>query len=322
MRRHFLAGLALACLAAVSAQPAHAQDKYPSKPIKMIVSFAVGGPTDIVARIMAARMGEVLGQQIIVDNRPGAGGNLGADVVAKSPPDGYTLLAITLTHAVNATLFPAAPYNLQKDLAPVAVAGSLPLMVVVNANAPYKSLSDLIAAGRQKQLNGGSSGNGTPPHLGLELLARQTGMKVQHVPYKGGVPSLTDLMGGQIDLIVSNFPESLPHVKSGKLRALAVTGKARHPLLPDVPTVAELGLPQLEITNWTGIMVPAGTPADVVAKINGDANAALAEPEMRAKIVEQGFEPVAMTPAEARAFVDAEVAKWGRLVRDANIKPD
>ena len=318
-RRLALGVAAGAALAA--AAPAAAQG-YPSKPVRYVVPFPPGGLTDVMARNIGQKLSDKWKQPVVVENRAGGNAQIGADAVAKSPPDGYTLLAITLTHAVNATLFPAAPYNLQKDLAPVAVAGSLPLMVVVNANAPYKSLSDLIAAGRQKQLNGGSSGNGTPPHLGLELLARQTGMKVQHVPYKGGVPSLTDLMGGQIDLIVSNFPESLPHVKSGRLRALAVTGKARHPLLPDVPTVAELGLPQLEITNWTGIMVPAGTPADVVAKINGDANAALAEPEMRAKIVEQGFEPVAMTPAEARAFVDAEVAKWGRLVRDANIKPD
>jgi tripartite-type tricarboxylate transporter receptor subunit TctC len=310
-------GLALAWLP----QQAVAQD-YPTKPVRYVVPFPPGGLTDVMARNVGQKLGEKWKQPVVVDNRAGGNAQIGAELVAKAPGDGYTLLAVTLTHAVNATLFPAAPYSLQKDLTPVAVLGSLPLMVVVNANSPYKTLADLIAAGKAKSLNGGSSGNGTPPHLGLELLAQQAAMQIEHIPYKGGTPSLTDLMGGQIDLIVSNFPESLPHVKSGKLRALAVTSKERHPLLPDVPTTAEVGFPQLTITNWTGVMVPASTPAAIVAKVNADANAVLAEPEMKKRIIDQGFQPVVTTPAEARAFFDAESARWGKLVRERNIKPD
>jgi tripartite-type tricarboxylate transporter receptor subunit TctC len=302
-------------------QVAASQD-YPSKLVRYVVPFPPGGLTDVMARNVGQKLSERWKQPVIVENKAGGNAQIGADMVAKSPGDGYTLLAVTLTHAVNATLFPAAPYSLQKDLTPVAVLGSLPLMIVVYSASPIRSMADLVTAGKARTLNAGSSGNGTPPHLGLELLAQQAGIKLQHIPYKGGTPSLTDLMGGQIDLIVSNFPESLPHVKSGKLRALAVTSKERHPLLPDVPTVAEVGYPQLGITNWTGIMVPAATPAAIVARINADANAVLAEPEMKNRIVNQGFEPVAMTPAEARAFFEAETARWGKLVREAGIQPE
>ena len=310
-------GFALAWLPSLAAA-----QEFPTKSVRYVVPFPPGGLTDVMARNIAQKLNEKWKQPVVVDNRAGGNAQIGAELVAKSPGDGYNLLAVTLTHAVNVTLFPNAPYSLQKDLVPVAVVGSLPLMVVVNANSPYKTLADLIAAGKAKSLNGGSSGNGTPPHLGLELFEQEAKINVEHIPYKGGTPSLTDLMGGQIDLIVSNFPESLPHVKSGKLRALAVTSKERHPLLPDVPTTAEVGLPQLTITNWTGIMVPASTPAAIVAKVNADANAALAEPEMKKRIIEQGFQPVATTPAEAKAFFDAEIARWGKLVRDRNIKPD
>jgi tripartite-type tricarboxylate transporter receptor subunit TctC len=310
-------GLALGWLPSLAAA-----QEFPTKAVRYVVPFPPGGLTDVMARNIAQKLNEKWKQPVVVDNRAGGNAQIGAELVAKSPGDGYSLLAVTLTHAVNVTLFPNAPYSLQKDLVPVAVVGSLPLMVVVNANSPYKTLADLIAAGKAKSLNGGSSGNGTPPHLGLELFEQEAKINVEHIPYKGGTPSLTDLMGGQIDLIVSNFPESLPHVKSGKLRALAVTSKERHPLLPDVPTTAEVGLPQLTITNWTGIMVPASTPAAIVAKVNADANAALAEPEMKKRIIEQGFQPVVTTPAEAKAFFDAEIARWGKLVRDRNIKPD
>ena len=313
--------LIVSLLVAVLPLLAHAQ-AYPDKTVRYIVPFPPAGLTDVMARNVGQKLGEQWKQPVVIENKAGGNAQIGADFVAKSAPDGYTLLAVTLSHAVNATLFPNAPYSLQKDLAPVAILGSLPLMVVVNADSPIKSLADLIAEGKKRTLNGGSSGNGTPPHLGLELLAQQAGIKVQHIPYKGGAPSLTDLMGGQIDLIVSNFPESLPFVKGGRLRALAVTSKERHPLLPDVPTTAEVGFPQLTITNWTGIMVPAATPAAIVAKVNADSNAALAEPEMKKKIIEQGFAPVVMTPAEAKAFVDAEVLRWGKLVRDANIRPE
>jgi len=319
--------LSLALAAAIlagSPVPGVAQgaSAYPAKPIKYVVPFPPGGLTDLMARNVGQKLNEAWKQPVVVENRPGGNAQIGAEAVAKAAGDGYTLLAVTLTHAVNATLFPDAPYKLQKDLAPVAVLGSLPLLVVVPAGSPVKSLADLAQLAQQKSLNGGSSGNGTPPHLGLELYKSLTRAKIEHVPYKGGAPSLTDLIGGQLDVIFANLPEALPHVKSGKLRALAVTSKARHALLPDVPTAAEAGVPQLEITNWTGVMVPASTPPAIVAKLNAELGRILADPEMRKRIAEQGFEPATQGVPETRAFVAAEVDRWGKLVKSANIRAD
>jgi tripartite-type tricarboxylate transporter receptor subunit TctC len=319
------AALLAAASLAVVAPAAHAQSAaavYPAKPIRYVVPFPPGGLTDLMARNVGQKLNEAWKQPVLVENRAGANAQIGAEAVAKSTPDGYTLLAITLTHAVNATLFPAAPYKLEKDLQPVAILGSLPLLVVVPAASSVRSLKDLVAESQKKTLNAGSSGNGTPPHLGLELFKSLTRARIEHVPYKGGAPSLTDLIGGQLDVIFANLPEALPHVKSGKLRALAVTSGARHPLVPEVPTAAEAGLPQLEITNWTGMMVPAATPKEIVAKLNAEVNRQLAEPAMRARVIEQGFEPVALDVPASREFLAAEVGRWGRLVREANIKPD
>jgi len=295
---------------------------YPSKPIRYIVPFPPGGATDIMARNVAQKVSEAWKQSILVDNRPGGNAMIGADVAAKSPADGYTWLAITLTHTVNATLFPQAPYNLLKDLTAVSVLGSLPLVVVVHPDSPAKSLAELTALARVRSLNAGSSGNGSPPHLGLELYRSLTRINLQHVPYKGGAPSLVDLVGGRLDFIVSNLPECIAYIKGGRLRALAITSSARHPLIPDVPTTAEAGLPGFEISNWTGLMVPAGTPKEIVARIQAEATNALRQPEMMLKVRDQGFEVIASPSESAQNFVAAEVERWGKLVRDASIKAE
>jgi tripartite-type tricarboxylate transporter receptor subunit TctC len=316
-----LLNAALAAAGALVACSVLAQS-YPSKPVRYIVPFPPGGATDIMARNVAQKVSEAWKQSIVVDNRPGGNAMIGADVVAKSPADGYTWLAMTLTHAVNATLFPQAPYNLLRDLTAVSVLGSLPLVVVVPPDSPAKSLAELTALARTRPLNAGSSGNGTPPHLGLELYRTLTKIDVQHVPYKGGAPSLVDLVGGRLDFIVSNLPECIAYIKAGRLRPLAITTSARHPLIPDVPTTAEAGLPDFVISNWTGLMVPAGTPKEIVARIQAEAAIALRQPDMMQKVRDQGFDVVASTPDNAQNFIAAEVERWGKLVRDANIKTD
>lgn len=318
--RHALRG-ALAAAAFAAACGVHAQ-LYPAKPVRYIVPFPPGGATDIMARNVAQKVSDTWKQPVVVDNRPGGSAMIGAEMAAKSPADGYTWLAMTLTHATNVTLFPQAQYNLLKDLTAVSVLGAMPLVVVVHPDSPVRTLAELTALGRSRQLLAGSSGNGTPPHLGLELYRTLTKVSLQHVPYKGGAPSLVDLVGGRTDFIVSNLPECIAYIKGGRLRPLAITTGARHVLIPDVPTVAEAGLPGFEITNWTGLMVPAGTPRDIVARIQAESMNALRQPDMMQKVREQGFEVVTSTPESAQAFIAAEVARWGKLVRDANIKAD
>ncbi|MEO8203944.1 MAG: tripartite tricarboxylate transporter substrate binding protein [Betaproteobacteria bacterium] len=308
--------------AAVLATCAALAQSYPVKSIRYIVPFPPGGATDIMARNVAQKTSEAWKQSVVVDNRPGGSAMIGADAAAKSPPDGYTWLAMTLTHATNVTLFPQSSYHLLKDLTAVSVLGAMPLVVVVHPGSPARTLSELTALGHKKQLTVGSSGNGTPPHLGLELYRTLTKINLQHVPYKGGAPSLVDLIAGRTDFIVSNLPECITYIKSGRLRPLAITTAARHVLIPDVPTAAEAGLPGFEITNWTGLMVPAGTPKDIVSRIQAEAASALRQPEMTQKVREQGFEVVASAPDAAQAFIASEVERWGKLVREANIKAE
>jgi tripartite-type tricarboxylate transporter receptor subunit TctC len=247
---------------------------------------------------------------------------IGAVIAAKSPPDGYTWLSTTITHAINVTLFPEAPYNLLKDFHAVSVLASLPLVVVVNSNLPVKTLAELSALGRSRQLNGGSSGNGTPQHLALELYRQLAGIKVQHVPFKGGGPSVISLLSGEIDFLITGVPETIVHIRSGRLRALAVASQNRQPLIPDIPTTAEAGLPAQTITSWTAMLVPAATPKAIRDHINAAVVAALKQPEMTQKLREQAFEVVADSPEDAQGFISAEAARWGKLVREANLKPD
>lgn len=312
-----------ACLALMHATAiAQAGSDYPSKSIRIIVPFPPGGATDIMTRNIAQKLHDGWKQPVVVENRAGAGGMIGADTVAKSQADGYTYLAATIAHAANASLFPNAPYRFERDLQVVAIMGLIPLVPVVRVDSPIQSLQDLVAASRSKSLNAGSSGNGTAAHLGLELFNGVTGAKIQHVPYKGGAPAMTDLLGGQIDVIFALLPECLPHVKSGRLRALAVTSDTRHPLLPDVPIASEAGVKGIEMTSWNGLMVPAGTPREIVLRINAEVTRIAGSAEMRARMVELGFLPIAMSVSDTESFVRADVQRLAKLVREANIKAD
>ncbi len=295
---------------------------YPAKTIRYVVPFPPGGITDIMARTIGQKTSEAWKQAVVIDNRPGGNALIGADLVAKSSPDGYTWLAMTITHTVNATLFPQAPYSFTKDLTAVSVLGTLPLVVVVPQTLSVKSLAELTALGRVRSLNGGSSGNGTPQHLALELYRQLAGINALHIPFKGGGPSMISLIGGHLDFLITGLPECLPHIRSGKLRALAIAGAARNPALPEVQTTAELGMPTLAITSWTGLMVPAGTPKNIIERINAEVASVLRQPDTAERVREQGFDIVASPPQAAQNFMAAEVERWGKLVRDANIKAD
>lgn len=305
----------------VSPMAARAQS---DRPIRYIVPFPPAGLTDIMARLLAQRLGEVWGRPVVVENRAGGNAMIGAEAVARAAPDGQTWLAMTLTHAVNATLIGNPPYDLLRDLATVSILGSLPLLVVVNAASPHRSLEALAEAARAGHLNAGSSGNGSPPHLGLELFrgAARAGGNITHVPYRGGAPSVTDLVAGNLDFMVSNLPECIGQVQAGRLRALATTGEARHRLLPDVPTAAELGMASLTMTNWTGLQIPSATPPAIAARIEAATLSALAEPAMQRRVMDAGFDITAWDSRRSDAFLRAEVVRWGRLVEEARIRPD
>jgi tripartite-type tricarboxylate transporter receptor subunit TctC len=320
-RRDLLrAGFGLGPLAAWS-QPAPDWPR-PGTTIRYVVPFPPGGLTDAMARLVGQQLAARWSVNVVVDNRPGSGGQKGADLVAKSPPDGSTWLAITLTHAANVTLFPKAPFSFQRDLRPVALMAGSPMLVVVPAASPIRSFADLVEAAKSRPLNAGSSGNGTPPHLTLALFNELLKVHVQHVPYKGGAPSITDLIGGQIDVVFSNLPESIAHVKTGKLRALAITSVARHPALPDVPTTAELGMPSLRVENWTGLVVPAGVPHAVIEKIGSEVVKALQAPDVEERARTQGFRVDARSADRFAPFLADEIARWARIIQQANITAD
>ncbi len=310
---------ALFCLAA---SVAFAQG-YPSKPVRMVVPFPPGGTTDILARAVGQKLSEAWGQQVVIDNRPGAGGNIGTDIVAKAPADGYTLLMGTVgTHAINASLYAKLPFDPIKDFAPVALVASVPNVLVVNATIPATSVKELIALAKSKpgQLNFASSGNGTSIHLSGELFKSMTGTSILHIPYKGSSPALTDLIGGQTNMMFDNLPSSMGHIKSGKLRALAVTSAKRSPALPDVPTIAEAGVAGYEASSWFGVLAPAGTPKEIVAKINADIVKALGVPEIKERLSSQGAEPVGNTPEQFAAYIGTELVKWAKVVKDSGAK--
>jgi len=290
--------------------------------LRYVVPFPPGGLTDVMARLVGQQLGEHWKVNVVIDNRPGSGGQIGADAVAKSPGDGTTLLAITLTHAANVSLFPKAPYSLTKDLRPVALMAASPMLIVVPATSRIQSFQDLLAAAKSGKLNAGSSGNGTPPHLTLALFNDLAKTEIQHVPYKGGAPSITDLIGGQLDVIFSNFPESIAHVKSGKLRALAIANAARHPAVPDVPTTTEAGMPALLVENWTAMMVPSSTPDAIVQRLSAEVVKIMAAPDIDDKARAQGFRVDARPYDKFAPFLDDEIQRWGRIIRTAHITAD
>lgn len=297
---------------------------YPERAVRYIVPFTPAGLTDIMARLVAQRLGEIWSKPVVVENRAGGNAMIGADAAAKSSPDGHTLLAITLTHAVNVSLFPHSPYDLMRDFVPISVLGSLPLVVCVHPSNPARSLRELMEQARSRPMNGGSSGNGSPPHLGLELFRRVSGAgaNITHVPYRGGAPSVTDLMGNNLQLLVSNLPECLSQLQAGQLRGLAVTGAQRHRLVPDIPTVAEAGAPEMQITSWTAMVTNAAVPVSTLTEIGRATAIALREGEARRRAEEGGFDVLSWDADRSKTFLGEEVARWGRLVREAGIRAD
>ena len=317
--------LILAALAATASLAAQAEPAFPSKSITIIVPFPAGGTTDILARVVGQYIGTDLGQTVVVDNRAGAGGNIGSLFVARAQPDGYTLVMGTVgTHAITQSLYTRMPYDNIKDFAPITRVAMVPNLLVVNPKQPYKSVKELIAYAKANpgKINFASSGNGTSIHLSGELFKQMAGVDMQHVPYRGSAPALTDLIGGQTSVMFDNMPSSIPYVREGRLRALAVTTAKRSPALPDVPTIAESGVPGFEATSWFGLLAPAGTPAPIIAKLNASVLKALADPEVKKKLVEQGAEPNGETPEQFAAFIKAETVKWGEVVKRSGAKID
>ena len=296
---------------------------YPAKSVRMVVPFAAGaGSNDIMARLIAQKLTDSFGQQFVVDNRPGASGIIGCDIVAKAQPDGYTVLMMSLTFTVLPSLFSKLPYDTVKDLTPVTLVASAPLMLVVNPSLPVKSVAEFIAYAKANpgKLNFGSGGAGATPHLAGEMLKSMAGLQVTHIPYKGGAPALADLIGGQIQFMLENIPGTLPFAKAGKLRALAVTDLKRSPLLPDLPTLDESGLKGYQIVGWNGLFVPAGTPPFIVNKLYSGVVAALALPDVKERLAVLGADGVGDTPQHFAAFINADIAKWAKVVKDAGIK--
>jgi tripartite-type tricarboxylate transporter receptor subunit TctC len=313
------------CALLVLVLPALQAADYPEKPIRLIIPYTPGGTADMLARTLGQKLTESLGQQIIVDNRPGAGGNIGADIAAKAAPDGYTLVMGTVaTHAINPSLYPNMPFNAEKDFAPIVLLGTLPNLLVVNPSLPVKNVKELIALAKAKpgELAFGSAGNGTSQHLSGELFKKMTGEDMIHVPYKGSAPAVLDLIGGQVQLMFDNLPSSLPQVKAGKLRALAVTGPRRSPALPDLPTLAESGLSGFSITSWFALYAPAGTPARILARLNKEAAKAIATKELRQQWLDQGIEPAGGTPEQLAEFRRIEAPKWEKIIRESGARVD
>lgn len=317
-----LAAAVVACFPTM-ASAAEAGGAYPTRPIRMLVGFAPGGGTDTTARALTPKLSERLGQQIIVDNRPGAAGNIATDITTKAPPDGYTILMGTIAAlAINPTLYGNLPFDPLRDLAPVTQAVDSTNILVVHPTVPAKSVKELIALSKAKPLTGGSSGVGGAGHLALELFNVMAGTKITHVPYKGGGPAMVDLLGGQINLIFATAASSVPHVKSGKIRALAVTTSKRSKLTPDLPTVAEAGLPGFEANNWYGIVVPAKTPRPIIDRLNKEFTAVLNMPDIREILFKQGLDAAPNSPEEFGKYIKAETAKWSKVIKISGAKAE
>jgi tripartite-type tricarboxylate transporter receptor subunit TctC len=315
--------LLLAACLALGAAPAWAQ-KYPEKPVRIVVPFPAGGIADVYARIIAARAAESWGQPVLVENRPGAGGNLAADAVAKSAPDGYTLVMGSVgTHAVNVSLFSKMPYDPVADFAPVALVAESDSLLVVHPSVPARSVAELIALARAKPggLTFASAGPGTTSHLAGELFKSMAGIDMLHVPYKGNTPAITDLLGGQTSLLFATMPTVLPHAKAGKLRALATCAAARATATPELPTVGET-LPGFAVTNWVGFFAPAGTPPDIVLRWNGEVQRVMQAADMQARLAGEGARFVPMAPPQFAAYVRAEIAKWAPIVKASGARAD
>jgi len=312
----------LGLAAGLCAAPAAGQG-YPSRPVKIVAGFPPGGGTDVTARLLGIKLSELWGQQIIVENRPGASGTIAADFVAKAAPDGYTLLmGLPNSNVVAPYVFPKLPYDPVKDFTPVVLVSQVSLVLTLFPGVPASDLKSFVALSKTRQLRYASSGNGSVQHLSTEQLKFLTGADLLHIPYKGSGQAVVDLMAGQVDVNFDTMPTVLSYIKAGRLKAIAVGAPHRTVQLPDVPTIAESGLPGYEATNWYGLFAPAGVPREIVARINADVNRALKDPDLRDKIINTGGEPLGGSSEEFGKFVRSEVAKWGKTIKDANIKFD
>ena len=319
--RHLASTLLLACLPLAAAAQA---GSFPDKPIRIVVPFPPGGATDAAARLVAVKMGEHWGQPVVVDNRAGAGGNVGSDLVAKAPPDGYTLvMGVTGSHAINTSLYSRMPYDPVADFIAISQVAVVPNVLVVHPSVPAKNLAELVALAKKEpgKLNYASLGNGTAAHLGMEMLKSEAGVDIAHVPYKGSAPAVSDLLAGQVQMMVDGLPSALPHVKAGKLRAIALTSLRRAPSLPELPTIAET-YPGFYADAWSGLFAPKGTPQPVVDKLSAEVQRILKLPEVREKLTALGAEPVGSTQAEFTAHVKREIEKWAKVVKTSGAKVD
>lgn len=323
--RPLLAGL-IACAVLSNAVAQQAQERiYPSKPIRLIVTFPPGGSTDITARALAAKMSERLGEQVLIDNRPGAGGNIGLDIVAKAPPDGYTIgVGAAGALAVNVSLYPKMPFDPVRDFAPIGMVAMIPFVLVAHPSVAAANLGELLAMAKAKpgSLSLAHGGNGTAMHLSAELLKQTAGIDLTLIPYKGSGPAATDVVANQVPLAIPDIPASLAFIKSGRLKALGVTSAKRSAALPDVPTFAEAGVAGYESIGWFGMVAPAGTPAAVINRLNAELQSALNDPETRRRIIASGAEPMSGTPAEFRSMIESEIVKWAKVIKVSGARID
>ena len=323
---HFLRVAALIFGAATMAGAVsivHAQT-YPDKPIRIIVPYTPGGFNDTLARTVGQKLQEAWGQPVIVDNRPGGGTLIGTEMAAKAAPDGYTLYMVPFAFAVNPSLYKKLPYDSLKDFAPITLAASTPNLLVVNPALPVNSVKELIALAKSKpgKLNYASTGNGSSNHLSMEKFKMMAGVDITHIPYKGSGPAVTDLMGGQVDLMFDNIPNVLPHVKTGKLKMIAVTSPKRSPHVPDVPTVSESGVPGYEVSVWFGIAAPGGTPKPIITKLNAEIVKILNMPDVKQKFAAQGVDVIGSTPEQFAAYIKEQMEEWGKVVKAAGVTPE
>lgn len=321
-RRHLMSTLALlAC--GLAAAPAQAQP-FPSKPLKIVVGYAAGGATDVLARLVGQKLGDELGQTVVIENRAGANSNVGAEAVARAPADGHTLYMFTIANTINATLYDKLGYDPQKDFEPIGLIAKVPNILVVNPGLPIKTLADYVgyAKSQPQGITFASSGSGSSIHLSGEMFKMQTKLNMLHVPYRGSAPAVTDLIGGQVQSMFDNAPSAMPHIQGGRLRAIAITGPQRSALLPDVPTVAESGHPGFDVQSWFSLAAPAGTPKPVVDRLNNELNKVLALPEVKKRLAELGATPGGGSPADLRAFIGAELKRWHAVVKASGAKAE
>jgi tripartite-type tricarboxylate transporter receptor subunit TctC len=321
--RRAIFGWALGCVAVVVCHATHAQ-QYPARPVRLIVPYPPGGGTDTLARVVSQKLSETLGQQVVMDNRPGAGANIGMELAARSAPDGYTLVLATISNAISASLYSRLNYDLVRDFAPVTLLATTPHLLAVHPSLPVGSVKDLIALAKARpgQLVYSSAGSGTPTHLAGELFDYMAGVNMTHVPYKGGGPSVVALLGGEVTASFATMPSVLPHVKSGKLRGVAVTTSRRSPSAPNLPTVAESGLPGFDMGSWYGLMAPAGTPAAVVSHLNAETIKVLKLADVKQRLDNSGFDALVSTPEEYAAYTRSEIDKWAKIVKASGARAE